>query len=137
MSYSFVNAFDYTNAAGIRVNGDPLNAITFEPGLKFIGNLNNGWQPYAGVSVVWNVMDKTQFQASDATLPELSVKPFVKYGVGIRKTWGERLVGFFQTFFTSGGRNGVGLQAGVRWTLGNAEPKHANSTGERKFIAKK
>ncbi len=137
MSYSFVNTFDYTTSSGIRVNGDPLHAIAFEPGVKFIGNLNNGWQPYAGVSVVWNILDKTQFQASDATLPELSVKPFVKYGVGIRKTWGERLVGFFQTFFTSGGRNGVGLQAGVRITLGNAEPKHANSTGERKYIAKK
>ncbi len=137
MSYSFVNTFDYTNTAGIRVNGDPLHAIAFEPGLKFIGNLNNGWQPYAGVSVVWNVMDKTQFQASDATLPELSVKPFAKYGIGIRKTWGERLTGFFQTFFTSGGRNGVGLQAGVRITLGDKyTPKHANSTGERKYIAK-
>ncbi len=137
MSYSFVNTFDYTNAAGIRVNGDPLHAIQFEPGLKFIGNLNNGWQPYAGVSVVWNALDKTEFKASDATLPELSVKPFVKYGIGVRKNWGERLVGFFQTFFTSGGRNGVGLQAGVRMTLGNAQPKHANATGERKFIAKK
>ncbi len=134
MSYSFVNTFDYTNAAGVRINSDPLNAIQFEPGLKFIGNLNNGWQPYMGVSVVWNVMDKTQFKASDATLPELSVKPFVKYGIGIRKTWGERLTGFFQTFFTSGGRNGVGLQAGVRWTLGSSQPKHANSTDEKKYI---
>ena len=134
MSYSFVNTFDYTNAAGIRVNGDPLHAIAFEPGLKFIGNLNNGWQPYAGVSVVWNVLDKTEFNASDATLPELSVKPFVKYGIGIRKTWGERLTGFFQTFFTAGGRSGIGLQAGVRWTLGKSEPKHAYSTGEKKYI---
>ena len=138
MSYSFVNTFDYTNSAGVRITQDPLHAITFEPGVKFIGNLNNGWQPYAGVSVVWNVMDKTQFQASDATLPELSVKPFVKYGVGVRKTFGERLTGFFQSFFTNGGRNGVGFQAGLRWTLGNSSaPKHANSTGEKKYIAKK
>ncbi len=138
MSYSFVNTFDYNNAAGIRVKSDPLHAIQLEPGLKFIGNLNNGWQPYAGISVVWNLMDKTQFQASDATLPELSVKPFVKYGIGVRKTWGERLTGFFQTFFTGGGRNGVGFQAGVRWTLGNnSEPKHAFSSDEKKYIAKK
>ncbi len=137
MSYSFVNTFDYTNASGIRINSDPLHAVTLEPGVKFIGNLNNGWQPYAGVSVVWNVMDKTQFNASDTTLPELSVKPFVKYGAGIRKTWGERITGFFQTFLTSGGRNGVGLQAGLRWTLGNNEPKHANSMGEKKYIANK
>ncbi len=138
MSYSFVNTFDYTNSAGIRINSDPLHAIQLEPGLKFIGNLNNGWQPYAGVSVVWNIIDKTDFSAYDATLPELSIKPFVKYGIGIRKTWGERITGFFQSFFTGGGRNGVGLQAGVRITLGSSgEPKHANSSGERKYIAKK
>lgn len=118
MSYSFVNTFDYTNAAGVRINSDPLNAIQIEPGLKFIGNLKNGWQPYAGVSMVWNIMDKTQFHANNVSLPELSVKPFVRYGVGVRKAWGERFAGFIQAFFTNGGRNGVGFQAGFRWTLG-------------------
>ena len=134
MSYSFINTFDYNNAAGLKIESDPLQTIQMEPGLKFIGNLNNGWQPYAGVSVVWNVMDRTQVRASDVTLPSLSIKPFVKYGVGVRKTWGERLTGFFQTFFTNGGRNGVGLQAGVRWALGGKTLKHANSTGEKKYI---
>ena len=75
MSYSFVNTFDYTNAAGVRIESDPLHAIQLEPGFKFIGNLENGWQPYTGVSVVWNIMDKTQFKANDTSLPELSVKP--------------------------------------------------------------
>ncbi len=118
LSYSFVNTFDYTNAAGIHINSDPLNAIQVEPGIKFIGNLKNGWQPYAGVSVVMNFMDKTKFQANDASLPDLSVKPFVRYGLGVRKTWGERLTGFFQTYFTNGGRNGVGFQLGFRVNLG-------------------
>lgn len=120
MSYSFVNTFDYTNAAGVRINSDPLNAIQIEPGLKFIGNLKNGWQPYASVSVVWNIMDKTDFHANDVSLPELSIKPFVRYGIGVRKTWGERFSGFLQTYFTNGGRNGVGFQAGFRWTLGRS-----------------
>lgn len=118
LSYSFVNTFDYTNAAGVKMNSDPLNAIQVEPGIKFIGNLKNGWQPYAGVSVVWNIMDKTNFKANDIALPELSVKPYVRYGVGVRKTWGEVCTGFLQTYFTNGGRNGVGIQGGFRFTLG-------------------
>ena len=69
-------------------------------------------------SVVRNILDKTDFQASDANLPELSVKPFIKYGLGVRNTWGERLTGFFRTYFTGGGRNGVGFQLGFRMTLG-------------------
>ena len=120
MSYSFVNTFDYHNAAGVGINSDPLHAIQLEPGLKFIGNLKNGWQPYLGVSVVWNIMDNTQFKANDVSLPSLSIDPFVKYGVGVRKAWGERFTGFLQAYFTNGGRNGVGLQAGFRFTLGKS-----------------
>lgn len=63
-------------------------------------------------------MDNTQFMANTVSLPSLSVDPYVKYGIGIRKSWGERLVGYFQTYLTNGGRNGVGLQLGFRWTLG-------------------
>ena len=118
MSYSFINTFDYRNAAGVSIDSDPLHAIQLEPGIKFIGNLKNGWQPYAGVSVVWNLMDRTHFTANDVSLPNLSIDPFVKYGVGIRKAWGERFTGFLQTYITNGGRNGVGIQAGFRWTLG-------------------
>ena len=136
MSYSFVNTFDYTTSSGIKVNSDPLSAITFEPGLKFIGNLKNGWQPYMGVSVIWNAMDKTKFQASDATLPELSVKPFAKYGLGVRKTWGERLTGFFQAYFTSGGRNGVGFQAGVSYTFGKSGKPIAKTNHLKPALAK-
>ena len=118
LSYSLVNTFDYTNAAGIRINADPLHAIQVEPGLKFIGNLSNGWQPYLGVSFIYNILDKTNFTANDAALPELSVKPFVKYGLGVRKSWGERLVGFIQTYITNGGRNGIGIQASIRFSVG-------------------
>ena len=120
MSYSFVNTFDYHNAAGVGINSDPLHAIQLEPGLKFIGNLKNGWQPYLGVSVVWNIMDNTQFKANDVSLPSLSIDPFVKYGVGVRKAWGERFTGFLQAYLTNGGRNGIGLQAGFRFTLGKS-----------------
>ena len=117
-SYSFVNTFNYRNAAGVANESDPLHAIQIEPGIKFIGNLKNGWQPYAGVSMVFNIMDRTRFQANDISLPNFSVNPFVKYGIGVRKTWGERLTGHFQTYFTNGGRNGIGLQAGLRWAIG-------------------
>ena len=129
MSYSFINTFNYTNAAGVRINSDPLNAIQIEPGIKFIGNLKNGWQPYAGVSVVINLMDRTSFQANDITLPHVGVNPFVKYGVGVRKSWGERFTGFFQTFLMSGGRAGVGLQAGFRWSIGRDSGKNISTKG--------
>jgi len=136
MSYSFVNSFDYHNAAGVNMHSSPLHAIQLQPELKFIGNLKNGWQPYASVAMVWNIMDDTKFKANDVSLPELSVKPYVKYGVGVRKTWGERFTGFFQTYLTNGGRNGVGLQVGLTWAFGGGKNKKADEQKIQKSLNK-
>ncbi len=117
-SYSFVKTFDYTNAAGVKITSDPLNAFNIAPGIKLIGNLKNSWQPYMSVQMVWSLMDDTHFEAQNVNLPELSVKPYVQYGLGIQKRWGERFTGFFQTMVRNGGRTGVSLSAGLRWTIG-------------------
>ena len=117
MSYSFVNTFDYRNAAGISVDANALNAIQLAPGVKFIGNFNHGWQPYAGVNMVWNLFDDTKFRANDVALPNLSVDPYFQYGVGLQKVSGERFTGFLQAMFRAGGRTGVGLQFGFRASL--------------------
>ncbi len=118
MSYSFVNTFKYHNAAGVGINADPLHAIQLVPGLKFIGNLDNGWQPYATIQMVWNLMDNTKFQANDVALPQMSVDPYVQYGVGLQKRWGDRFTSFGQTLIRNGGRNGVALSFGFRWAIG-------------------
>ena len=98
LGYTFANTFDYTNAAGVRIDSDPLHAITIVPGVKFIANMKNGWQPYLGVNMVWSIMDKTDVMAQDVRLPQLSVKPYVEYGVGVQKTWGERFTAFFPNY---------------------------------------
>lgn len=117
ISYTFVNTFDYHNAAGLSIKSDPLNAIQLAPGIKLIGNTKTGWQPYIGISMVWNLLDKTKVTANDVRLPEMSIKPYVQYGVGLQKRFGERLTGFTQAMMHNGGRNGVSLTAGVRWAI--------------------
>ena len=136
LGYTFVNTFDYKNSAGVKVDSDPLNAIQIIPSIKIIGNLKNGWQPYAGVSMVWNVMDKTNVKANDVKLPQLSVKPYVQYGVGVQKSWGKRFTGFFQTFIRNGGRTGVGLQLGFRWNVGGKN-SNTNVNGNTSPVANK
>jgi len=117
MSYTFANTFDYTNAAGVSITSDPINAFQLAPGVKFIANMNNGWQPYVGVSMVWNIMDQSRFYANNVALPSMSVKPYVEYGIGVQRHWGDRLTGFAQAMITNGGRNGVNLQLGFRWAF--------------------
>ncbi|MBQ3312109.1 hypothetical protein IJG72_08535 [bacterium] len=133
MSYSFIDTFNYHNAANVGIHSKPINAIQIEPGIKFISNLDKGWQPYAGVSMVWNLMDKAEFQANDLALPDIAVKPFVKYGLGIRKSTGDRFTGFLQTYLTGGGRNGISVQAGLRWALGS-DSANEDKTFEKKTI---
>ncbi len=123
LSYSFVNTFDYTNAAGVKISSDPLNAIQMVPGVKFILNTESGWQPYFGTEVLWNIMDKAKYYANDASLPELSLKPYIQYGVGVQKRIGEKVTGFAQTMIRNGGRTGVALSFGFRIAVGKDTPR--------------
>lgn len=118
LSYTFVNTFDYTNAAGVRIKNDPLHAIQIAPGVKFIANTKNGWQPYIGVNMIWNLLDKSKVSANDVRLPEMSIKPYIQYGVGVQKRFKDRYMAFGQAMIQNGGRNGISLTAGFRWAIG-------------------
>ena len=117
LSYTFVNTFDYTNSAGVKMKSDPLHAIQVAPGVKLIGNFENGWQPYLGVNMVWNIIADSKVMANDVILPEMSIKPYVQYGVGVQKRFKDRFQGFLQAMVQNGGRNGVSLSAGFRWAI--------------------
>ena len=118
ISYTFVNTFDYTNSAGLRIESDPLNAIQLAPGIKLIGNTKNGWQPYIGVSMVWNLLQDSRVTANSVRLPEMSIKPYVQYGVGLQKRFTDRFMAYGQAMIHNGGRNGVSLSVGLRWKVG-------------------
>ena len=118
LSYTFVNTFDYTNAAGVKIKNDPLHAIQIAPGVKFIANTKNGWQPYIGVNMIWNLLDKSKVSANDIRLPEMSIKPYVQYGIGVQKRFKDRYMAFGQAMIQNGGRNGISLTAGFRWAVG-------------------
>lgn len=117
MSYTFVNTFDYTTAANVSMNSEPLHAIHIEPQIKIIGNFKNYFQPYISVSMIWNIIDDTKFKANDVYLPELSIKPYVQYGAGVQKRWGDRVTGFLEAMIRSGGRNGIALVFGLRISI--------------------
>ena len=119
LSYSFINTFDYRNAAGLKIESDPLHAIQLSPGLKLIMNAKNGWQPYLAIDMTWNILDKSRVTANDVRLPEMSIKPYVSYGAGVQRRFkDDKYTAFGQTMVHSGGRNGVSLTFGLRWKVG-------------------
>ena len=118
MAYSYVNTFDYTNAAGVKISSDPLHSIQLHPSIKFMGNVGKGWQPYASVGMVWNILNETNFTANNVRLPEMSIRPYVEYGVGLQKIWHDKCTGFVQAMLRNGGRNGIALTFGFKWAVG-------------------
>lgn len=113
VSYSYIGVRNYTDAGNVRISADPLQAIQFEPGVKFIACLSDGWQPYAGISAVWSIMDAKQFSANEVALPELSIDPYAKYSLGVKKSFSDDIHGYVNDYATSGGREGFGSQIGV------------------------
>jgi outer membrane autotransporter protein len=137
LGYSWVNTFDYTNSAGVRIKQDALNALQIAPGIKVIGNTKNGWQPYAGIDMVWNIfMGRNEVRANDVVLPNLSERAYVQYGVGVQKTWADRFTGFLQAMVRNGGRNGIVLSAGLRWTFGKDNTKTKKTEAKQKTVIK-
>ena len=126
LSYTFVNTFDYTNAAGVSINGAPLHAFQISPNVRFALNTKNGWQPYLTAGMNWNIMNDSQFTANMATLPDLSMKPYVQYGLGIQKTINDNFTAYGQVLSRHGGRNGIAANAGLRYIFGHETKPNEN-----------
>ena len=117
MSYSIVKGFDYTNAAGVRINSEPSHTVQLNPSVRFIGNIE-GWQPYASVGMVWDILHESNTKANGVKLPEMYTKPYVQYGLGLQRCWDDKFSAFGQAMIRNGGRNGISLTFGFRWALG-------------------
>ncbi|MBR6099476.1 hypothetical protein IKP85_06990 [bacterium] len=131
VSYTFVNTFDYKNGADVRIDTAPLHAIQINPNIRFSFNTKNYWQPYAFVGMNWNIMDSGHFKAADTTLPELSMKPYVQYGLGIQKLFSDNFTAFAQVAMRNGGRNGIGGTLGMKWILGGQPQKQEEESKQK------
>lgn len=118
LSYSFVNTFNYTNAAGVKIDAQPLHAIQISPNIRFSFNTKRGWQPYLTAGMNWNIMNnENNFLANETSLPNFSIKPYFQYGVGIQKLVNDNFTGFAQVLLRNGGRNGIAATLGMRYLL--------------------
>lgn len=136
VAYTFVNTFNYTNAAGVKIESDPMHTIQVSPGIRLMANTPKGWQPYIAINMVMNFMDKSKVTADNIVLPGISSRPYVQYGLGVQKKYKEHFMAFGQAMFQSGGRHGVSLTAGLRWCIGGDKDKHEKVQKNQNKIVK-
>ena len=87
LNYMGINTDDYTTKAGTRIQSHFINAFTVAPGLKVSQNFCQGLEGYAKVSYKMFFYDNGKVKANDIILPSMSIKPYVEYGVGLKKDW--------------------------------------------------
>ena len=63
-------------------------------------------------------MGESNSTANGIKLPEMSIKPYVQYGVGLQKRVEDNFTAYGQAMVQNGGRNGVSLSAGFKWAIG-------------------
>lgn len=116
LMYGIVSTDQYTTSQGARVDSNSTNNIHIEPQVKAKLESENGWTPYGLVSIAFNAGDKTKATTEQTDLESMSFDSYIEYGAGVDKNFiGTSWSGYGQVTGRSGGRNGYGLFAGVKY----------------------
>jgi outer membrane autotransporter protein len=110
-----------------------MHTIQLNPSVKLIGNSKNGWQPYASVGMMWNLINRTEATANGIKLPEMHTRPYVEYGLGVQKLWNDKYSAYGQAMVRNGGKTGVALTFGFRMALGQDGKPIEKTQSEPKF----
>ena len=112
-----------TDYGAMSMNSGLLNGINVAPGLNFI-YARESWSVYATFQYMYNINEQVGGKAGNVDLASVEMKHgYIQYGVGITKTWKDRLNSFFQIVFRNGGRTGVGFQLGLNYTFDWLNPE--------------
>lgn len=139
MSYNIFGRQNWgTDFGSMSMNSGLLNGINVAPGMNFI-YAKETWSVYATFQYMYNINEQVGGRAGNVDLASVEMKHgYIQYGVGVTKTWKDRLNSFFQIVFRNGGRTGVGFQLGLNYTFDWLNPSKTKSTkatkGEKTII---
>lgn len=124
MSYNIFGRQNWgTDFGSMSMNSGLLNGINVAPGMNFI-YAKESWSVYATFQYMYNINDQVGGRAGNVDLASVKMEHgYIQYGLGVTKTWKDRLNSFFQIVFRNGGRTGVGFQLGLNYTFDWFSPK--------------
>ncbi len=116
-SYTNDDLRSYTNAAGLKVDGDDMRTVQLNSNIKWIRNYNNDWQPYLTAGEVWTVGLKSRVRVDGTKLDELHLRPCTEYEIDVQKRWANNYDGYAKFLEYAGRRRGFLAKLGFRWTF--------------------
>lgn len=124
MSYNIFGRQNWGSDFGsMSMNSGLLNGINVAPGMNFI-YAKETWSVYATFQYMYNINEQVGGRAGNVDLASVKMEHgYIQYGLGVTKTWKDRLNSFFQIVFRNGGRTGVGFQLGLNYTFDWFSPK--------------
>ena len=124
MSYNIFGRQNWgTDFGSMSMNSGLLNGINVAPGMNFI-YARETWSVYATFQYMYNINEQVGGKAGNVDLASVKMEHgYIQYGLGVTKTWKDRLNSFFQIVFRNGGRTGVGFQLGLNYTFDWLSPK--------------
>ena len=137
MSYNIFGKQHWGTDFGVMsMNSGLMNGINVAPGLNFI-YARETWSVYATFSYMYNINDQVGGRAGNVDLASVEMKHgYIQYGLGVTKTWKDRLNSFFQIVFRNGGRTGVGFQLGLNYNFDWKNPFGSKSKAKSNAKAK-
>lgn len=141
MSYNIFGRQNWgTDFGSMSMNSGLLNGINVAPGMNFI-YAKETWSVYATFQYMYNINEQVGGRAGNVDLASVKMEHgYIQYGLGVTKTWKDRLNSFFQIVFRNGGRTGVGFQLGLNYTfdwLNPSKPKSTKATKAKKIKSNK
>lgn len=126
-----------TDFGTMSMNSGLLNGVNVAPGVNFI-YARETWNMYATIQYMININDQVGGRAGNVNLASIDMKHgYIQYGVGVTKTWKDRLSSYFQILLRNGGRTGVGFQLGLQYLFDMKNPIHVKNNAKSKIVKAK
>ncbi len=93
-----------TDFGTMSMNSGLLNGVNVAPGVNLI-YARETWNMYATIQYMININDQVGGRAGNVNLASIDMKHgYIQYGVGVTKTWKDRLSSYFQILLRNGGK---------------------------------
>ena len=121
LAYTGIDTDDYTTKAGTKIENKFMNVFTVAPELKVAKDFGTGLEGYAKTAYKMFFFDNSKIRANDVLLPAMSVKPYVEYGIGLKKDWSQEewnpkdVTSYAEISRHDGGREGWDINLGLKF----------------------